>query len=298
VGEGDKRRTEAIVELDKADAWLERKPDGALVGRGIGPGRVCSHCQGASKPVGEGVWRCEHCNREAFAKLPDAVELAAARRKLSAVATGKELPRTRKEMWKAFVKEHGAKYLTARRRLLRTMAFYFGCALLSELGYRTGNKVLMAFPLMGMCLSVLVLLYFLTTTSHAYFKLRFESFGPGVDTYDRALLGEIVACVALQGRIKRQVLAERLAITAEHLDVVLARFDALGGVPLLRDRKRDELVSLCAVEIGDKACPACGGELQPARQGAIACGHCQVRLVVGTGHVAPHGALASSPSSA
>jgi len=286
--EGNTDRTVVLALLGKADRWLERR-DGAIVARALGPRRDCASCGGESQPVGEGVWRCAHCGREAFTELPEATELATARARLLAVSEGMHMPQTRRALWRSFVAEHGKEYLKLRQRLKWVGGIYLGLAVIAELGHRTNIVVLMTLPLAGLCILVLAVLYFLSVVCGAWFKLRFSKFGPGVAGYDRALLGEIVACVALQGRMKRPTLAKRLSITVEHLDAVLARFDRLGGAPVLLDRTKDELISLCAAEIGDRACPACGGELAPARPGKVECKHCHVTLVLGAGHVAPHG---------
>ncbi len=103
-----------------------------------------------------------------------------------------------------------------------------------------------------------------------------------VFTLFRELLSEIVACVALHGRIRRTTLAAHLDVSVEHLTAVLTTLDRLGGAPLLVDRTRDELISLCAMELGDRAGPAGGGELAPVAGAKVKCAHCQAVLLLGS----------------
>jgi hypothetical protein len=274
---GNAERVRVLAALALADPWLEHR-DGVVTARALGSGHVCAHCGGAGASVGEGIWRCGHCAREVFAELPDAVELESARARLSAVADGRELPRTRRALWRAFVARHGADYLHARRRALRLVGVYLALTALAELGWRLKLAWLWGPGLGGVVLLALVVLHYGSVASWTWFQLRFVRFGPGVAAYDRALLCEIVACVALQGRMRRGALATHLGVSVEHLDTVLASFGRLGGAPVLFDRTRDELVSLCGMEIGDRECPACGGELAPIAGVKIACRHCDAVL--------------------
>jgi ribosomal protein L37AE/L43A len=287
-GAGNPERVGVLATLALADPWLEHR-DGMVTARALGC-QVCAHCGGASTSIGDGVWRCGHCAREAFAELPATVELSTARTRLSAVADGRELPRTRRALWRAFVDRHGADYLQVRRRALWLVGIYLGLAAIAELGWRLKLAWLWGPGLAGIVVLALVVLYVGSVASWEWFQLRFVRFGPGVATYERALLGEVVACVALQGRMRRSVLAAHLGVSVEHLDTVLASFARLGGAPVLFDRTRDELVSLCGMEIGDRTCPACGGELTPIAGAKIACRHCTAVLRVGGHHVAPHAA--------
>ncbi len=285
----DRDRLHVLATLAGADPWLERR-DGAVTARASGPGHVCAQCGGASASIGDGIWRCNHCAREVFAALPDAVELAAARKRLSAVAEGRDLPRTRRALWRTFVERHGAEYLATRRRALWLVGIYLALAAIAELGWRLKLRWLWGPGLAAIIVIALVVLYYGSVACWAWFRLRFVRFGPGVAAYDRALLCEVVACVAVQGRMRRAALATHLAVSIEHLDTVLASFTRLGGAPVLFDRTRDELVSLCGMEIGDRQCPACGGELAPIAGVKIACRHCDAVLHLGARHVAPHGA--------
>lgn len=282
-------RVHVLATLAVADPWLERR-DGVVTARAPGPGHVCAHCGGASASIGDGIWRCRHCAREVFAALPDTVELAAARTRLSAVADGRDLPRTRRALWRTFVERHGGEYLAARRRALWLVGIYLALAAIAELGWRLKLGWLWKPGLAGIVVIALVVLYYGCVACWAWFQLRFVRFGPGVAAYDRALLCEVVACVAVQGRMRRGALAAHLAVSIEHLDTVLASFARLGGAPVLFDRTRDELVSLCGMAIGDRQCPACGGELAPIAGVKIACRHCDAVLRLGASHVAPHGA--------
>lgn len=285
---GHPERVRVLATLALADPWLEHR-DGKVTARALGC-QVCAHCGGASTSIGDGIWRCGHCAREAFAELPATLELSAARTRLSAVADGREPPRTRRALWRAFVDRHGAEYLQVRRRALWLVAIYGGLAAIAELGWRLKLAWLWGPGLAGIVVLALIVLYVGSIASWAWFQLRFVRFGPGVAAYDRALLCEVVACVALHGRIRRSALAAHLGVSVEHLEAVLASFARLGGAPVLFDRTRDELVSLCGMEIGDRTCPACGGELAPIAGAKIACRHCTAVLRLGGRHIAPHAA--------
>ena len=281
-------RVEVLIELMRAKVGLTYA-DRALRAPPRAAGDRCAHCGGDCAAVGEGVWRCRHCAREAFAPLPAAVELAAARAALDAVAAGDVLPLSRRELWRVFRERHGDDYRGARRIVAWIGGAYLACALVSELGWRLHVRWLEYVPLSGIVLLALPLFYLLSVAVHAWFQLRFVQFGPGVASYDRALLGEVLTAVALQGRIGRAQLAAHLGISVDHLAGVLARFERLGGAPVLIDRERGELVSLVAVDIGARACPACGGALEPGRGTAIVCAHCGVILRARRGTLALHG---------
>ncbi len=282
-------RAAVLIELVRAEVGLTYA-DRALRAPPREAGDRCAHCGGDCAAVGEGVWRCRHCAREAFAPLPAAVELAAARAALDAVAAGDVLPLSRRALWRVFRERHGDDVPRgAPARGVDRRGVPRVCA-----GRRARLAVARAVAVgpcrsPGIVLLALPLFYLLSVAVHAWFQLRFVQFGPGVASYDRALLGEVLTAVALQGRIGRAQLAAHLGISVDHLAGVLARFERLGGAPVLIDRERGELVSLLAVDIGARACPACGGALQPGRGTAIACAHCGVILRARRGTLALHG---------
>ena len=288
---GGDGRAQVLIELVRAEVGLVYA-DRALRAAPRAAGDRCAHCGGDCAAVGEGVWRCRHCAREAFAPLPAAVELAAARAALDAVAAGEAVPLSRRALWRAFRERHGDDVRAARRHVIWIGGAYLACALVAELGWRLHVRWLWTVPLPGIVLLALPLFYVLSVAVHAWFRLRFVQFGPGVASYDRALLGEILTAVALQGRLSRSRLAAHLAVSEDHLAAVLARFERLGGAPLLVDREKGELVSLLAVDIGARACPACGGVLQPGRGTTITCTHCHATLRARRGALALHGAPA------
>jgi hypothetical protein len=237
------------------------------------------------------VWRCRHCAREAFAPLPAAGELAAARAALDAAAAGEVLPLSRRALWRAFRERHGDDVRAARRLVAWIGGAYLGCALVAELGWRLRVRWLSYVPLPGVVLLALPLFYVLSVAVYEWFQLRFVQFGPGAASYDRALLGEVLTAVAQQGRISRARLAAHLGLSIEHLAAVLARFERLGGAPVLVDREHDELISLLAVDIGARVCPVCAGGLQPGRGTTLTCGHCGTILRARRGARALHGVL-------
>src|SRR5690606_14562814 len=148
-------RARVLATLGQADPWLELR-DGGVTARAGGPGPECAHCRGACAPLGDGIWRCGHCAREVFAALPDAAELGAARARLGAVAAGRELPRTRRALWRAFVARHGADYLQARRRALWLAASYLALAAIAEIGARLQLRWVWGPALAGIVLLALV----------------------------------------------------------------------------------------------------------------------------------------------
>ncbi len=272
---GRKARRRVLAELAAADRQLRYAPATGLEPVSSGPDEQCRSCGAALRLVGEGVRRCDFCRRDTFGALPERpTEVDATRQRISAVGDGRQLPVSRRALWRRFRAEHGAPVAAARRLVGYLALAYGGAALLSDLGWRFDVEALKLAGAALLVITVLPLFVAIVRLTGRYVDLRFNRFRPGVRAYDRALLGEVVAAVAHQGRIRLEALAAHLGVGVAHIEAVLASLQRLGGVPMLRDRERGELLSLFAAEIGHGVCPHCGGERVPAPAARVVCLHC------------------------
>jgi len=95
---------------------------------------------------------------------------------------------------------------------------------------------------------------------------------------DAALETRIAETVRTRGIVRLTVLARELGLPEVELRRAVERLVGLGLLPGRIDWERGELLAPYA-HLGE-ACPRCGGQLEPAGKGLLACRYCGSRFPV------------------
>ncbi len=269
----DEERRAALRELARADAALGIDGQGALCARAAAvPPRDCPDCGAPLGAPGEGLLRCAHCGHERYDPPPAArAALEEGRRILAQVRAGGGGGRSRDALWEALRRAEG---LDAQLRRLAKLAVFYGACCALAVGLAVAESSWAYLPLLVGLLGSLAIPPLLALFVGRWLDLRFRRFGPGYRRYEEALAGDIVREVTARGQLGLDELAATLGVARAHVDEVLARLHADGGLPLHHDRERDLLLGAQASAMGTNTCPRCGGDLEPAARGRIVCSHC------------------------
>ncbi len=273
LGKGYHRHASILRRMAREDeGLLYSDKDNSLRAKSAGPPESCPRCRADLDNPSPGIRRCGHCEFERFDEMPGRTDkLEKATKLIGAVAEGEQFSGSRKELWKRFKAKNKSEE-AAMVIPMAIAALVFGgigeIGTANDIGFVAGVGRLGAFFLgfgAGLMLPVAV---------YRIYALHFREFKPGVARYDQALAEDIITTLAQQGRSKTDALATHLGISRKHLEKVLKSLVAVGNAPVYSDPSNDMLISLHALKIDNKACPACGGLLDVAPGARLQCQHC------------------------